>query len=98
MPPQRGSPARRRASRPMRRRSGCPRRFSLRSPRTERPSDEGEGKEGHARMTFWRWLFFLIKVGVVALAAVWIAAHPGRVSFVWLGYRLDTSTGVLLAV
>ena len=48
-------------------------------------------------MTFWRWLFFLIKVGVVALAAVWIASHPGRVSFVWLGYRLDTSTGVLLA-
>ena len=24
-------------------------------------------------MTFWRWLFFLIKVGVVALAAVWAA-------------------------
>jgi HemY protein len=48
-------------------------------------------------MTFWRWLFFLIKVGVVALAAVWVAAHPGRVGFVWLGYRLDTSTAVLLA-
>jgi HemY protein len=48
-------------------------------------------------MTFWRWLFFLIKVGVVAVAAVWIASRPGRVSFVWLGYRLDTSIGVLLA-
>ena len=48
-------------------------------------------------MTFWRWLFFLVKVGLVALAAVWVASHPGRVGFVWLGYRLDTSTGVLLA-
>lgn len=48
-------------------------------------------------MTFWRWLFFLVKVGVVAVAAVWIAQRPGHVSFVWLGYRLDTSIGVLLA-
>src|SRR5690242_11048126 len=48
-------------------------------------------------MTFWRWLFFLIKVAVVAVAAVWVAQRPGHVSFVWLGYRLDTSIGVLLA-
>src|SRR5215470_3957237 len=48
-------------------------------------------------MTFWRWLFFLVKVGVVAVAAVWVAQRPGHVSFVWLGYRLDTSIGVLLA-
>jgi HemY protein len=49
-------------------------------------------------MTFWRWLFFLIKVSAVALLAAWIAARPGHVSFVWLGYRVDSSVGVLLAV
>ena len=49
-------------------------------------------------MTFWRWLFFLIKVGVVAVLAVWVAEHPGHVSFVWLGYRVDTRIGVLLAI
>jgi HemY protein len=49
-------------------------------------------------VTFWRWLFFLIKVGVVAVLAVWVAEHPGHVSFVWLGYRVDTRIGVLLAI
>jgi HemY protein len=49
-------------------------------------------------VTFWRWLFFLIKVGVVAVLAVWVAQHPGHVSFVWLGYRVDTRIGVLLAI
>jgi HemY protein len=48
-------------------------------------------------MTFWRWLFFLVKVGLVALLALWIAERPGHVSFVWLGWRLDTSIGVLAA-
>jgi HemY protein len=48
-------------------------------------------------MTFWRWLWFLIKVGAVAAAALWIADRPGQVSFVWLGYRVETSIGVLLA-
>jgi HemY protein len=48
-------------------------------------------------MTFWRWLWFLIKVGAVAVAALWIADRPGQVSFVWLGYRVETSIGVLLA-
>jgi HemY protein len=48
-------------------------------------------------MTFWRWLWFLIKVGVVGVAALWIADRPGRVSFLWLGYRVETSMGVLLA-
>ncbi len=48
-------------------------------------------------MTFWRWLWFLIKVGVVAVAALWIADRPGQVSFVWLGYRVETSIGVMLA-
>ena len=49
-------------------------------------------------MTFWRWLFFLIKIGVVAVLAIWVALRPGHVSFVWLGYRVDTSMGVLLAI
>ncbi len=48
-------------------------------------------------MTFWRWLYFLLKIGAVALVAIWIAARPGHVSFVWLGYRVDTSIGVVLA-
>ncbi len=48
-------------------------------------------------MTFWRWLWFLIKVGVAAAAALWIAERPGRVSLVWLGWQIDTTMGVLLA-
>ena len=48
-------------------------------------------------MTFLRWLFYLVQVGIVAAAALWIAARPGHVSFVWLGYRVDTSIGVLVA-
>jgi HemY protein len=48
-------------------------------------------------MTFWRSFFYLIKVGLVAVVALWIAARPGHVNFVWLGYRVDTSMGVLLA-
>jgi HemY protein len=48
-------------------------------------------------MTFWRWLFYLVQVGVVAALALWVAARPGHVSFVWLGHRVDTSMGVLLA-
>ena len=48
-------------------------------------------------MTFWRWLFFLIQVGVLAGVALWIHERPGHVSFTWLGHRVDTSMGVLLA-
>ena len=48
-------------------------------------------------MTFWRWLFYLVQVGVVAGIAIWIHERPGHVSFVWLGHRVDTSMGVLLA-
>jgi HemY protein len=48
-------------------------------------------------MTFWRWLFYLIQVGVVAVVALWIHARPGQVSFVWFDHRVDTSMGVLLA-
>jgi len=48
-------------------------------------------------MTFWRWLFYLVQVGIVAGIAIWIHERPGHVSFVWLGHRVDTSMGVLLA-
>jgi HemY protein len=48
-------------------------------------------------MTFWRWLLYLIQVGIIAVVALWVAARPGHVSFVWLGHRVDTSMGVLLA-
>jgi HemY protein len=48
-------------------------------------------------MTFWRWLFYLVQVGVVAVVALWIHARPGQVSFVWFDHRVDTSMGVLLA-
>jgi HemY protein len=49
-------------------------------------------------MTFWRWLFFLVKVGIVAVVALWIAEHPGQAKFDWHGYRVETSIGVLLTV
>jgi HemY protein len=48
-------------------------------------------------MTFWRWLFYLVQVGILAGIAIWIHERPGHVSFVWLGHRVDTSMGVLLA-
>jgi HemY protein len=48
-------------------------------------------------MTFFRWLFYLLQVGIIAAVALWIHARPGHVSFVWLGHRVDTSMGVLLA-
>jgi HemY protein len=46
------------------------------------------------RSTLW----FLLKLAVLIAAAIWIADRPGRVSFDWLGWRVDTSVGVLLAV
>ena len=48
-------------------------------------------------MTFWRWLFYLVQVGILAAIALWIHERPGHVSFTWLGHRVDTSMGVLLA-
>lgn len=48
-------------------------------------------------MTFLRWLFFLIQIGIVAAIAIWVHERPGHVSFVWLGHRVETTMGVLLA-
>jgi len=45
------------------------------------------------RSTLW----FLLKLAILVAAAIWIADRPGHVSFDWLGWRVDTSIGVLLA-
>jgi HemY protein len=45
------------------------------------------------RSTLW----FLLKLAILVAAAIWIADRPGHVSFDWLGWRVDTSVGVLLA-
>ncbi len=43
-----------------------------------------------------RILVFCLKVGVVVALAYWLAERPGDVSIEWLGYRVDTTVGVLL--
>ena len=43
-----------------------------------------------------RTLWFALKVAVLVAIAVWLAERPGAVSITWLGYRLDTSVGILL--
>jgi HemY protein len=45
------------------------------------------------RSTLW----FLFKLAILIAAAIWVADRPGHVSFDWLGWRVDTSVGVLLA-
>ncbi|MCK6449851.1 MAG: heme biosynthesis protein HemY [Alphaproteobacteria bacterium] len=42
-----------------------------------------------------RALVFLVFALAVAVGAVWLSDTPGRVSIVWLGYRIDTSAAVL---
>lgn len=44
-----------------------------------------------------RILIFLAKIAVLAVAAAWVAERPGAVSIEWLGYRVDTSVGLMLA-
>ncbi|MCR9257920.1 MAG: heme biosynthesis protein HemY [Alphaproteobacteria bacterium] len=43
-----------------------------------------------------RPILFFIKVGVLVFVAVWLTDHPGAVQIDWLGWRLDTSVGILL--
>jgi len=43
-----------------------------------------------------RIALFCLKVGVVVALAFWLAERPGDVSVEWLGYRVDTTVGVLL--
>ena len=45
-----------------------------------------------------RAVWFLILVALISLAAAVVADNPGAVSLEWLGYKVDTSIGVLLAV
>lgn len=45
-----------------------------------------------------RWGLFFVIIGAAAYVAGWLAGHPGMVSLQWLGYRLDTSVAVLIAV
>lgn len=43
-----------------------------------------------------RLLFFCIKVAIVVAIAYWLTQRPGAVSIDWLGYRIETSVGLLL--
>jgi HemY protein len=43
-----------------------------------------------------RVLLFCLKAAVLIGLAFWLAMRPGEVSIEWLGYRLDTSVGILI--
>jgi len=43
-----------------------------------------------------RVLLFCLKAAVLVGLAFWLAMRPGEVSIEWLGYRLDTSVGILI--
>ena len=43
-----------------------------------------------------RVLLFCLKAAVLVGLAFWLAMRPGAVSIEWLGYRLDTSVGILI--
>lgn len=45
-----------------------------------------------------RTLWYFVKLAIIVVAAIWIANRPGAVSLEWLGYRIDTSVGVILLV
>jgi len=42
-----------------------------------------------------RVVYFLIAVGLIALAKAWLADRPGDVAITWLGWRIETSVMVL---
>lgn len=44
-----------------------------------------------------RWGIFLVIIGLVALAAGWLASNPGDVVLEWQGYQVATSVAVLIA-
>ncbi len=43
-----------------------------------------------------RSLWFFVKLAVLVALAIWLAERPGEVSIDWLGYRIDTTVGILL--
>ncbi len=45
-----------------------------------------------------RTVWFLVILGLLTAAAVWLAEHPGSVTLHWQGYRLDTSVAILLSM
>lgn len=42
-----------------------------------------------------RVLVFLVFAALAAWGAVWLSDTPGRVTIVWLGYRIDTTASML---
>jgi HemY protein len=44
----------------------------------------------------WRALLWFVQVAVVIAAALWLVDRPGDVAINWLGYRIETSIGVLV--
>jgi len=40
-------------------------------------------------MTFFRVLWFVVKLGILIWVAVYLANQPGNLSLVWFGYRID---------
>lgn len=40
-------------------------------------------------MTFFRVLWFVVKLGILVAVAVYLANRPGNLSLVWFGYRTD---------
>ncbi len=45
-----------------------------------------------------RLLLYLVVVGVIGAAAAWLAGNPGQLAITWLGYRIETSVFIALAV
>ncbi len=43
-----------------------------------------------------RALALLVQIALLVGAAVWLADHPGRITILWLGWRIDTSVAILL--
>ncbi len=43
-----------------------------------------------------RILFFCAKIALLVALVYWLAERPGDVSIEWMGYRLDTSVGLLV--
>jgi len=45
-----------------------------------------------------RLLLYLIVVGVIGAAAAWLAGNPGELAITWLGYRIETSVFMAIAL
>ncbi len=45
-----------------------------------------------------RLVLYIVGLGLLVAAAVWLADEPGRMSLEWRGWRVDTSASMLIAV